>query len=957
MAAGPKKIVLIAGPLDDHPVGTHEYEKNVFVIKECLDHSPSLTGVQTEIFYGWPTNPAALNHADTIVLTSGGSDRKETDHPLYVGDHFAQLEKQMKRGCGLVLFHWSNFHPSRVADKITEWMGGYFDYETGTNGPTGKWFSKIESHDWLATPASKTHPICRGLSPFELKEEFYFNLHFRDHDPRVTPILLKDTKGDERENTVAWAVQRANGGRSFGFTGGHYFSNWQLYDFRKMMLNAIIWTAKMEVPADGVESRIAPKTLAMKSTKDRTSKKSAPEKILPPTDSKDSGTNPKEEAWKDNRWNETDLGPFLASTIDIGTLTVAKGLSIRLGDLQDAGVCYDTATINLRVGWTGRFLEFNPARYGIISHPKIGGEIQFQAPEVPPASLQYHGCYLAGQRVVLSYTMDGTQVLESPWFENGVFTRSFEIAPSKTPVQWTVAESYKGKKPNVSITGSGEAKISELENRIILTVPPHQDTIRCKLSLYNSEQKPNAPKASENLIELIKKAPAHWQPITVKGEVAFDTEPYVVDTIPVPYDNPNKALMFITGLDFFANGDAAVCTLHGDVWIVSGIDVTLRKITWRRFATGLFQPLGLKIIKDKIYVLGRDQITVLQDHNKDGEADFYQNFYNGIRTSPSPHEFVTSLETDSQGNIYYVDPIGLHKLSPNGHKVETVAAGWRNPNGASISSDGVITIAPQEGEWTPASAICEVKPGGWYGFGGPRVTPDRPLGYDQPLCWMPRIIDNSTGSQAWVNSDRWGPLQNQLLSFSFGRCSMMMVLRNIVDGQPQGAVVPMKPHFLSGAMRGEFRKQDGQLYVVGTLGWSTSATRDGSFQRVRYTGKKVYSPISFHVRPTGIELGFTQPLDKETAEDPGSYGIEQWNYLYASTYGSKEYSVTSPQTVGHDPVEIQSVKLQPDGHTVFLTIPSLQPVMQMEVKYNINAADGKPIRGEIYNTINRVPKN
>src|SRR3954453_24210861 len=101
--------------------------------------------------------------------------------------------------------------------------------------------------------------------------------------------------------------------------------------------------------------------------------------------------------------------------------------------------------------------------------------------------------------------------------------------------------------------------------------------------------------------------PTTWLP----GSSGIATGPLVIDTLTVPYDNPWKALMFTSGHDFFENGDAAVCTVHGDVWTVSGIDRDLRNLKWRRFATGLFQPLGLKIVRNQVYVLGRDAITIL----------------------------------------------------------------------------------------------------------------------------------------------------------------------------------------------------------------------------------------------------------------------------------------------------------------------------------------------------------
>ena len=393
------------------------------------------------------------------------------------------------------------------------------------------------------------------------------------------------------------------------------------------------------------------------------------------------------------------------------------------------------------------------------------------------------------------------------------------------------------------------------------------------------------------------------------------------------------------------------------MWQVTGIEGKLGSLTWKRFATGLYQPLGLKVANDQVYVLGRDQITRLHDENGDGEADFYEDFCNLIETFPEPHHFVTSLETDARGNFYYVDPVGLHRVSLDGRSMETLATGFRNPNGAGVSPDGsILTVAPQQGEWTPSSLIIEAKRDGYYGYGGPKVTPKRPLGYDPVLCWIPHGVDNSGGSQVWVpERAEWGPLAGHMLHFSWGRCMTMLVLRDVVDDVPQGAAIALPGRFLSGAMRGAFNRRDGHLYVVGSTGWQTSALKDGCFQRVRYTGKPLEVPIAWHVHTKGLTLTFAQPLEKETAEDVGSYGLEQWSYRYAAQYGSMDWSVARPGKEGHDPVEVRSVKLLSDGRTVSLEIPDLKPVMQLQVQYNLNARDGAPIRGKLYATINRVP--
>ena len=252
--AVPKKIVLIAGPITGHGKHTHEYEKSVILLKHLLDTSPSTKGkvaVETH-FKGWPTDEKTLDDAATIVMISDGGDRNVTDHPLYVGERFQTLERQMKRGCGFVQFHWTTFNPSRVHDQITEWVGGYFDYEKGP--AANKWFSAISTWDANVTLGNAEHPVARGVKPFTAREEFYFNLRFRDGDDRVKPIWLTKPPGQQKDHVVAWAVERKDGGRGFGTTGGHFFQNWWDENFRRTILNAIVWTAGVDVPDGGVVS-------------------------------------------------------------------------------------------------------------------------------------------------------------------------------------------------------------------------------------------------------------------------------------------------------------------------------------------------------------------------------------------------------------------------------------------------------------------------------------------------------------------------------------------------------------------------------------------------------------------------------------------------------------------------------------------------------------------------------
>ena len=230
---------------------------------------------------------------------------------------------------------------------------------------------------------------------------------------------------------------------------------------------------------------------------------------------------------------------------------------------------------------------------------------------------------------------------------------------------------------------------------------------------------------------------AQWtKEIITQGKRAKDDSPYVVDTFTLPFDNPYKALWFTSGHDCcFDKSTMAVCTVHGDVWTAK-FDDTLARIEWKRYATGLFQPLGLVAKPEGIYVLGRDQITRLVDENNDGEADRYECFTNQIPTSPGGHDYTTCLETDIPGNFYFITANqGIWRLSPDGKKLENLAGGLRNPNGLGVGHVRragdisppvldpvpIVTAAPQEGNWTPASYIAEAKLGNWFGYPGPKV--------------------------------------------------------------------------------------------------------------------------------------------------------------------------------------------------------------------------------------------
>lgn len=648
------------------------------------------------------------------------------------------------------------------------------------------------------------------------------------------------------------------------------------------------------------------------------------------------------------RGSDMDYGPFLNYTVQLTNEVVTKGVTVKLSvGTQTGTLLFDTETLRYAAGWTDGWLDLSKTHlttYKGELPPRAVGHVLLT--NVPGAGIdsagKYRGFYRHGSNVVFRYAIGGTDMLDMP---------GMEIAGSKVIFTRALDELSDVQSPGSKVEGRRAA-------------PSTLD-----VGLRSLESRGGKPSITRrNLDPLCHGGPALWpQILTTSGRRGDDSTPFAVDTIAVPENNPWRSWMRLTAFDFFSDGRAAVTTWNGDVWIVSGIDEQLKSVKWKRLAAGLFDPLGLKIVRDEVYVLERHQITRLHDLNNDGEADYYENFNNDAGVSPSYHAFAMDLQTDSAGNFYYtragqrVDEIyplngGMVRVSANGAKAELIAHGLRAANGMSVGPRDEITCSDNQGNWIPSGRLNLIEPGKFYGY-VPHAHGLPTNSFEPPLCWIPQALDNSGGGQAWVTSDRWPPaLKNHLLHTSYGMAALFDVLWEKVDGVAQGGVVKFPLRFESGIQRARFHPRDGQLYVVGLKGWQTKGIKDGAFQRVRYTGKPLHMPSELHVRRNGIEIGFSDSLERGAAEDLQNYSVEQWNYRWTEKYGSDDYSVVDPEKKGRDVVNIGAAKLSADGKRVLLEIPDLKPVMQMKIKFAVKATDGAPVEWEIYNTINRVPK-
>ena len=189
-----------------------------------------------------------------------------------------------------------------------------------------------------------------------------------------------------------------------------------------------------------------------------------------------------------------------------------------------------------------------------------------------------------------------------------------------------------------------------------------------------------------------------------------------------------------------------------------------------------------------------------------------------------------------------------------------------------------------------------------------------------------------------------------MIHFSFGTGTHFLVLREKVDGQPQGAAVPLPGDFLSGVHRGRFNPKDGQLYVTGMTGWGTYTPADGCFQRVRYTGGPAQLPTAFHAHENGVLLTFSRPLERASPSRRNAISRRPGTITTAPSYGSPELSPRHPGQPGHDVLAIRSAHVLADGRTLFLEIPDLQPVNQLHL--HVRPGAGAPI--DLFATIHKL---
>ena len=283
--------------------------------------------------------------------------------------------------------------------------------------------------------------------------------------------------------------------------------------------------------------------------------------------------------------------------------------------------------------------------------------------------------------------------------------------------------------------------------------------------------------------EIDRPAPACWpQVLTTHGILARASKAYVVDEIPLPLDNPWRRNVRVGDLQFFRNGSAAAVTMDGDVWLIDGLGGDLAAVHWRRFASGLHEPLGLAIRDDQIYVFDRNGIWRLRDTHGTGEADDYELFCNAFTQTASTREYPNTIKlapdrsfiiakggTSSTGTVGR-DSGTVLRVAPDGKSFTVLGWGFRQPFAGVNPVSGLVTATDQQGFYVPATPLYALTKNEYHGYLDEFQPPEKyPAPIADPLTWVPHPVDQSAVSQVWLIGARMGPLNGALVMVSYTR--------------------------------------------------------------------------------------------------------------------------------------------------------------------------------------------
>lgn len=531
---------------------------------------------------------------------------------------------------------------------------------------------------------------------------------------------------------------------------------------------------------------------------------------------------------------------------------------------------------------------------------------------------------------VLCYQFEGTSI-EERWdvlelAEDGPkqFVRIFEVAPHPSSLTFSLSRNHSFTAPPSRVATRWASAVWLPEGNLI---EPSSSPIG------------DAPAASAP-------SPRRWKtevrlPFPKKQEA---DAPFLVDDLPLPLPNPWKRNVRPSDFDFFADGRLAMTTFDGDVWIADDLTGKQSHLTWRRFASGLHEPMGLRIVEGNIIVFDRSGLVRLIDNDKNGEADYYENFCSLPAQTAETREFAMSMELKPGGGFYLSKggqaggPRGklngsIVEVSADGKTMVVVATGLRQPFLGVDPKTGVLTASDQQGHWVPATPIHTIKAGSYYGFQPARLGAGANEGktITEPPLWLPHFVNQSGARQIWLRQARMGTLNESLIHLGYNQPAIFKIYLD-AKGE-QGAAAPLLDGFPTGLLGGRVNPVDGLLYLGGLNLWGTTGKQIQGLYRIRPTDTPSYLPTEVRAFKEGVVLRFAHPLDHAHATRLAHYNVDRWNYKRSNKYGSGHFKPDG--TPGQEPLAVSCLYISEDHQSVFLGIPRMEPVHSLRVTFQI----------------------
>jgi mono/diheme cytochrome c family protein len=718
-------------------------------------------------------------------------------------------------------------------------------------------------------------------------------------------------------------------------------------------------------------------------------------------------------------WVQADF-PFFGASLDLRAIepeakpfnVVPRGLVLNLG--HDCWACFDTELLRVAAVWQGKGVT--PEALGPLTWqdthlktlvgqeklPKPDGEVWLMngvypgwqtgatvslddprpaetSAEEPGRGPLPHALFkavrLGAGGVVLEYNVADTAIEE--WItyrrrspgdsadgsgEPPVVQRNFRIAPGKEPLVLVLAKN--GVSTASFASSSSSVAVSEGEHAWSARVPAREQAVEFAIAMSKSA----APQPAGVAPRPGRQAARWSQTVTTKPALSTATDAYVMDDIPLPMDNPWRCNIRFCDIAFLKDGTAVGSAFDGDVWIARGLAEKSGNVQWRRFASGLHEPMSLVVRDEEIFVFDRLGIWRLRDTDADSEADVHELFSNVFPQSGETREFPNSLKLAPDGS-FIVAKGGQQastisrlngsvlRVAPDGQNYTVLGVGFRQPYAGVHPRTGLVTASDQEGHYTPTTPLYIVKDAEYHGYLSELLPREKyPAPIAEPLTWIPHTVNPSAVSQVWLAGAKLGPLNDALIHVGFNRPELFRVLMNERTKRPQAAVVSVLRDFDVPALNATVNPVDGCLYVTGfqLVGWGTTAKKLSALGRLRHTGGPSTVPRELVPMDKGVLLRFDVALDPATATDPASYSLESWGYRRTYQYGSPHLKADG--TPGQDWIVPSSAYLAKDGRSVFVGVPGMKRVMQMRIGWSLAIAGGAKFSETAYFTPHELVK-